>query len=119
MLGFIIGLLKVICVLGVLITVHEAGHCIVAKKFKVKVRQFAIGFGPIIWQKETPETLYQLRLIPLGGFCDMLGESEQVKQKGSYSEASVGKRMAIILAGATVNGDDNSAIPETSISFSN
>lgn len=103
MLGFIIGLLKVICVLGVLITVHEAGHCIVAKKFKVKVRQFAIGFGPIIWQKETPETLYQLRLIPLGGFCDMLGESEQVKQKGSYSEASVGKRMAIILAGATVN----------------
>lgn len=103
MLEFIIGLLKVICVLGVLITVHEAGHCLVAKHFKVKVRQFAIGFGPIIWQKETPETLYQLRLIPLGGFCDMLGETEKVKQKGSYSEASVGKRMAIILAGATVN----------------
>jgi len=103
MIEFIIGLLKVVCILGVLITVHEAGHCIVAKHYKVKVKQFAIGFGPIIWQKETPETLYQIRLIPLGGFCDMLGETEKVKQKGSFSEASVGKRMAIILAGAAVN----------------
>lgn len=103
MLGFIIGLLKVVCILGVLITVHEAGHCLVAKHYKIKVKQFAIGFGPIIWQKTTPETLYQIRLIPLGGFCDMLGETEKVKQKGSFSEASVGKRMAVILAGAAVN----------------
>lgn len=71
-MSFLIGFLKVVFLLGFLITIHELGHFIVAKKCKVKVKEFAIGFGPKIWQKQGKETKYTLRLIPLGGYCDML-----------------------------------------------
>ena len=103
MISFIINVIKIIFLLGFLISIHEGGHFIVAKLCKVKVKEFSIGFGKIIWQKQKKETKYTLRLIPLGGFCNMEGESEESDDEGSFSKASVWKRMAIILAGATVN----------------
>ena len=103
MISFIINAIKIIFLLGFLILIHEGGHCIVAKLCKVKVNEFAIGFGKIIWQKQGKETKYSIRLIPLGGFCSMEGETEESEEKGSFSKASVWKRVAIVLAGATVN----------------
>lgn len=99
----IISALKIIFLLGFLITIHEAGHLLVAKLCKVKVNEFAIGFGPIIWRKQGKETKYALRLIPLGGFCNMEGEEERSENQGSFSKASIPRRMAIVAAGATVN----------------
>ena len=52
------------------------GHFTVAKLCKVKVNEFAIGFGPTILKKQGKETKYALRLIPLGGFVSMEGEEE-------------------------------------------
>lgn len=103
MITFIISALKIIFLLGFLILIHEAGHLIVAKLCKVKVNEFAIGFGPTIFSKQGSETKYALRLIPLGGFCSMEGEEHRSESKGSFSEASVPKRIAIVAAGATVN----------------
>lgn len=103
MISFIINAIKIIFLLGFLIIIHEGGHFLVAKLCKVKVKEFAIGFGRIIWQKQGKETKYTLRLIPLGGFCNMEGEDEESDAEGSFSKASVWKRMAIVLAGATVN----------------
>lgn len=74
-----------------------------AKICNVKVKEFALGFGPKIFEHKGKETKYVLRLIPLGGFCDMLGEAERKDEEGSFSNASVGKRIAIVIAGATVN----------------
>ena len=74
-----------------------------AKWCKVKVNEFAIGFGPTIWKKQGKETKYALRLIPLGGFCSMEGEEERSEETGSFSKASIPKRIAIVLAGAVVN----------------
>lgn len=99
----IISALKIIFLLGFLITIHEAGHLIVAKLCKVKVNEFAIGFGPTIWKKQGKETKYAIRLIPLGGFCSMEGEEERSENQGSFSKASIPGRMAIVVAGATVN----------------
>ena len=99
----IISALKIIFLLGFLITIHEAGHLIVAKLCKVKVNEFAIGFGPTIWKKQGKETRYAIRLIPLGGFCSMEGEEERSDNTGSFSQASIPRRMAIVAAGATVN----------------
>lgn len=99
----IISALKIIFLLGFLILIHEAGHLIVAKLCKVKVNEFAIGFGPTIWKKQGKETKYALRLIPLGGFCSMEGEDERSEDKKSFSQASIPKRIAIVIAGATVN----------------
>ena len=62
---FIISAIKIVVLLGFLIAIHEAGHLIVAKLCKVKVNEFAIGFGPTIWSKQGIETKYALRLIPL------------------------------------------------------
>ena len=103
MISFIITALKVIFLLGFLIFIHEGGHFIVAKLCKIKVKEFAIGFGPTIWRKQGKETKYALRLIPLGGFVNLEGEEERSKEEGSFSEASIPKRMAIIVAGGLVN----------------
>lgn len=99
----IISAIKIIFLLGFLILIHEAGHLIVAKLCKVRVNEFAIGFGPTIWKKQGKETKYALRLIPLGGFCSMEGEEERSDNEGSFSKASIPKRIAIVVAGATVN----------------
>lgn len=64
---------------------------IVAKWCKVKVNEFSIGFGPLIWKKQGKETLYSIRLIPLGGFCSMEGEEQRSDSKGSFSQASIPK----------------------------
>lgn len=103
MISFIINAIKIIFLLGFLIIIHEGGHFLVAKLCKVKVKEFAIGFGKVIWQKQGKETKYTLRLIPLGGFCSMEGEDEESDSEGSFSKASVWRRMAIVLAGAAVN----------------
>ena len=103
MIGILIVAIKIIVLLGFLIFIHELGHFTVAKLCKVKVNEFAIGFGPTIWKKQGKETKYALRLIPLGGFVSMEGEDEESNEEGSFSKASIPKRMAIVVAGATVN----------------
>lgn len=103
MLGIIITIIKVILLLGILITIHELGHFTVAKLSKVKVNEFSIGFGPIIWKNKKSETKYSIRLIPLGGFVSMEGEEERSDNEGSFSNVSIGKRIAIVAAGGLVN----------------
>ena len=103
MLSFIISAIKIIFLLGFLIFIHEGGHFLVAKLCKVKVNQFAIGFGPEILSKQGKETKYALRLIPLGGFVSMEGEEEASEQEGAFNKASIPKRIAIVTAGAVVN----------------
>ena len=102
-MGFIITAIKIVVILGFLVLIHEAGHFLVARLCKIKVQEFAIGFGPIIWRKETKNTKYAVRLIPLGGFVNMLGEEEQSDEEGSFSKASIPKRIAIVAAGGLVN----------------
>lgn len=99
----IISAVKIIFLLGVLILIHEGGHFTVAKICKVKVNQFAIGFGPKIVEFKGKETLYALRLIPLGGFVSLEGENGESKEKRAFNNASIPKRIAIVAAGAIVN----------------
>ena len=100
---FLLNALKIIFLLGFLIFIHEGGHFLVAKLCKVKVNEFAIGFGPTIWKKQGKETKYAIRLIPLGGFVSMEGEDEESEHQNSFSKASIPKRIAIVAAGAIVN----------------
>ena len=103
MLGFIIGAIKIIILLGFLIFIHELGHFTVAKLCKVKVNEFAIGFGPTIWKHKGKETKYAIRLIPLGGFVSMEGETEKSENERSFSKVAIPKRIAIVAAGGLVN----------------
>ena len=99
----IISAIKIIFLLGFLIFIHEGGHFTVAKLCNVKVNQFAIGFGPKIMQFKRKETLYALRLIPLGGFVSMEGENGDSNEERAFNNAPIIKRIAIVVAGATVN----------------
>lgn len=103
MISFILSAIKIIFLLGFLIFIHELGHFTVARLCKVRVNEFSIGFGPIIWKKQGKKTKYALRLIPLGGFVSMEGEEERSEEEGSFSKASIPKRIAIVSAGAIVN----------------
>ena len=106
-----------VLMLGVLITVHEFGHFIVAKWCGVKVLKFSIGFGPAVgigryrlaWTRG--ETEYVIAWLPLGGFVKMLGENpgeEDSPEAMAEHERSLGaqplfKKLAIILAGPAMN----------------
>ena len=103
MVSIIINAIKIIFLLGFLVTIHEGGHFLVAKLCKVKVNEFSIGFGKTIWKKQGKETLYSLRIIPLGGFVQMEGESENSEDERAFTNVSIPKRIAIVAAGAAVN----------------
>lgn len=102
-MSIIITVLKIVIILGFLVLIHETGHFLVARLCKIKVNEFSIGFGPLIWKKETEKTKYAIRLIPLGGYVSMLGEEERSDEEGSFSKASIPKRIAIVAAGGLVN----------------
>ncbi|MGF3053530.1 M50 family metallopeptidase [Microbacterium sp. YY-03] len=72
-LAFIIGILVIVVGLAVSIALHEIGHLVPAKLFKVRVGQYMIGFGPTLWSKKFGETEYGFKAIPLGGYISMAG----------------------------------------------
>ncbi len=99
--------------IGLLVTVHEYGHFQVARWCGVKVLKFSVGFGKPLWSKKFGEdqTEFVIAAIPLGGYVKMLGE-EQLTQNEAFeshdmaralNRQSVGKRMAIVLAGPLAN----------------
>lgn len=88
---------------GIIIAIHEFGHFIFAKLFKVKVNEFAIGMGPTILKKKGKETKYALRLFPIGGFVSMEGEGEESDDERAYCNQKTWKKMIIISAGAVFN----------------
>lgn len=103
MLTFLLNAIKIIFLLGFLVLIHEGGHFLVAKLFKVKVNEFSIGFGKQVFSKRKGETVYSIRMIPLGGFVSMLGEEEKSDDERSFSRQSIPKRIAIVSAGGLVN----------------
>ena len=100
-----------ILIFGVLVATHELGHFATAKLLGVKVNEFAIGMGPVIWQsrKNTEEpregegTVYSLRLLPIGGFCALEGDDEDSADPRSFGKAAWWKKIIILCAGAFMN----------------
>ena len=98
-----ITILVAMLVFGVIIALHEFGHFSVAKLCGIKVNEFAIGMGPVIFKKQKGETLYSLRLFPIGGFCAMEGEDAGSDDPRAFNRKPVWKRMLVVVAGATMN----------------
>lgn len=85
------------------IIIHELGHFIFAKLFKVKVNEFAVGFGPTLFKRQKGETTYAVRAVPFGGFCAMEGEDTESEDSNAFGTKKAWKRMIIIAAGAIFN----------------
>ena len=89
-----------ILVLGFLIFIHEAGHFLVAKLFRVRVLVFSFGFGKRLFGFRYGDTDYRVSLIPLGGYVRMAGEDlDDSTERGSFRTKSVWQRMAVVAAG--------------------
>jgi len=86
-----------------LIGVHEFGHFITAKLFKMNVIEFAIGMGPAIFKKQGKSTLYSLRIFPLGGYCALEGEDGDSDAEGAFSTKPAWQRAIVLFAGAFMN----------------
>lgn len=86
-----------------LIFPHELGHFLVAKAVGVKVNEFAFGMGPALFQKEKGETLYSIRLIPIGGYCAMEGENEESENPRSFNNKPGWAKISVLVAGAAMN----------------
>ncbi len=97
-----------IILLGLLIFVHELGHFLVAKYFKVRVEVFSLGFGKKLLSFRRGDTEYCIAAIPLGGYVKMFGddpsaEISEVDRQGSFLHKPVGQRIAVVLAGPLMN----------------
>lgn len=103
MLGFILVVVKLLIILGIVATIHEFGHFLFSKMFKVGVNEFSIGFGPKIVQKKFGETMYSLRCIPLGGYCAIEGEEGTSDKENSLQNRNLIQKVLILLMGAGFN----------------
>ena len=92
-----------IIIFGILIAIHEFGHFTAAKLCGVKVEEFAIGMGPALFKKQKGETVYALRILPIGGFCAMAGEDEESDDPRAFTNQGFWKKFVILCAGAFMN----------------
>jgi regulator of sigma E protease len=101
-------IVPLVILLGLLIFVHELGHFLVAKYFKVKVETFSLGFGKKLVKFQRGDTTYALSLIPFGGYVKMFGDDPNMEvaeedKKVSFLHKPVGQRICIVLAGPIMN----------------
>ena len=87
----------------IMIFPHELGHFIAARRVGVKVNEFAFGMGPAIWKKQGPETLYSIRLFPVGGFCAMEGEDEDSNEPRAFGNKKPWQKIVVLAAGSFMN----------------
>ncbi len=96
-------ILFAILMFSVLIFLHELGHFVTAKLSGVQVNEFSMFMGPALWKKQIGETLYAIRLIPMGGYCAMEGEDGESDNPRSFQNAAWWKRLIILVAGSAMN----------------
>ncbi|PTB89949.1 zinc metallopeptidase RseP [Pseudidiomarina aestuarii] len=108
MLSLLWTLAAFVVTLGILVTIHEFGHYWVARRCGVKVLTFSVGFGKALWSRQAQDgTVYQVGIIPLGGYVRMLDarvdEVSASEYPVSFNAQSVSKRAAIVAAGPIAN----------------
>jgi len=123
-------ILIAVIVFGLVVLIHELGHFWAARRCGILVEEFAIGMGPKLFGIQRGETLYTIRLLPLGGFCRMYGDEadslsnsensededgepeediaarqerrERLKGR-AFNSKSIPQRMAVMVAGSFMN----------------
>ncbi|MBU1023830.1 site-2 protease family protein, partial [bacterium] len=110
-------ILEVIVAFGLLVGIHEFGHFISAKLTGMKVEEFAIGFGKMLFGFKHGETQYSIRIVPLGGYCKIFGMEDdgaadpdsvesEVPEEGlerGFNRKPLWARLIVIVAGSFMN----------------
>ncbi len=93
-----------ICVLLLMITIHEFGHYIAGKIFKFKIDEFSIGFGKAIYSKKKKNgEIFSIRIFPLGGYCAFAGEDTAEENEGDFNSKPCWQRLIVQFAGVLFN----------------
>lgn len=113
-MNILISILIFLIIFTIIVVGHEFGHYAVAKRCGIRVKEFDIGMGPSLYQKQGKETLFCIRALPIGGACVFDGmeemEEEEDPEKAyarldehSFPKARVSARIATVLAGPIAN----------------
>ena len=97
-----------ILMLSAIILIHEVGHFCMARLFNVYIYEFSIGMGPKILKWKGKETVYSLRLLPVGGMVAMAGDEQredasEIPNNRLFSTIANWKKICILLAGPVMN----------------
>lgn len=107
-MSIILTILATVLIFGLLISIHELGHYLVARAFKVGIIEFSIGMGPRIFTHKGKYNDFCIRALPVGGFVNMVGEyDEEIPEEHRYkiklNDKPVWQRILIVLAGPVMN----------------
>lgn len=95
-MDILISILAFIFALGLIVCIHEGGHFFFARKFNVLCREFAFGMGPQLLKKKKGETTYSIRAFPIGGFCAIAGEEEELDPLKKLKKVRLGIEDGIV-----------------------
>ncbi|MGL4391908.1 MAG: M50 family metallopeptidase [Fusobacteriaceae bacterium] len=96
-------ILIALLVVGLIITVHELGHFLAARIFKIPVKEFAIGMGPKVYSYEGEKTVYSWRAIPMGGFVSIEGMEIGEESEDGFNKRPAYQRFIVLFAGVFMN----------------
>ena len=92
-----------VVMLGLIIFVHELGHFLTAKFFKMPVSEFSIGMGPQVFSFNTKETTYSFRAIPIGGYVNIEGMEVGSQVGNGFNSKPAYQRFIVLFAGVFMN----------------
>lgn len=92
-----------VLMLGIIIFVHELGHFLSAKFFKIPVSEFAVGMGPQVCGIETKKTMYSIRAIPIGGYVNIEGMEIDSQIENGFNTKPAYQRLIVLFAGVFMN----------------
>lgn len=99
----LVGIIAALIIFAVLVIVHEGGHFFTAKAVGIKVNEFAVGMGPLIFKKETKDTTYSIRAFPIGGYVAMEGENGDSDDERAFNNKPAWARALVVAAGPFMN----------------
>ena len=92
-----------IIIFSLVILIHELGHFLAARKVGIKVHEFSIGMGPVLYRKKGKQTDYLIKALPIGGYIRMEGEDDETFSHDSFNSKSAMKRFFVIFMGPMMN----------------
>ena len=96
----ILTIIIVVLSLIILMSLHELGHFLLARKFGITVEEFGIGYPPRIWGKKVKNTIYSINWLPFGAFVKILGEDDaKEKKQGSFASKPLWQRALVLFGG--------------------
>ena len=87
----IVVIIAALIIFAILVIVHEGGHFFAAKAVGIRVNEFALGMGPLIFQRQTKETKYSVRAFPIGGYVAMEGEDSDSDDARAFNKSGAGR----------------------------